>query len=165
MSIGGQYSPPSVAREIQTATMKVVAVQNRSTMTIVEVKAKLGITGAGEDVDVQLNLDSAKEYADRYMRNPFTSFNDDGVETEDAIPSAVELGVLRLSCLLYSESYAEVATSIPAGASLKSVKTGDLAEAYGSASGDADDARNSIHQRFFDQYRFTLGFTYGDGLY
>lgn len=62
---------------------------------LTELKGFLDIPAAetGDDLILGLALAAAKDAADQYLNNPFTT-TVDGVETEDPIPPMVELGVL-----------------------------------------------------------------------
>lgn len=69
--------------------MPTTAVQDRLDLDLAGVKSLLGVVESDWDALITLYLDAAKERADTYMNNPFTS--SDG--TELVIPSRVKLGV------------------------------------------------------------------------
>lgn len=71
--------------------MATTAVQDRLALSVAEVKSYLKIEEDGEDADVAILLQSAKEKADDFLNNPF--LNADG--TEKDIPDTVKLWCMK----------------------------------------------------------------------
>lgn len=85
-----------------TVTFPITAVQDRLSLTLTQVKARIGVKGTDDDDYLTDVLAAALEAADAYMQNPFLqrdaeddyeSYLDGPVTV--AIPSRVKLGVIE----------------------------------------------------------------------
>jgi len=77
--------------------MPMGAVADRLQLSVADMKRYLGIPeeDTSKDADIQDALDAAKDDADSFLNNPFTSVDADGKEVPLPIPAAVQQWVKR----------------------------------------------------------------------
>lgn len=152
------------------------AVTDRSAVTVSSLKTRFGITGTDSDDILEEAPELAKADADLYLNNAFLGRDASGAwDTNDplTIPALVERGVIAMvSVELWYNAILDTVTagaisgsgSLPPGTVTTSVRTGDLAESYGTiGAGSAGAFQEStpvdpwdwVRSRYWSRYRLT----------
>ena len=154
------YHPPECEHKV------IDAIVERLDLTLASAKQWLGITDDALDDLLNDLIVVAKETADKFCNNPFTTTEDDGTVTENDIPASVKIGVLQVLRYLYEDFLgASGSADIASGPVIKQ-KEGDVETAYGAgaSSAIANTSNAALHiviphtaQNLLKQYRLEPG--------
>jgi hypothetical protein len=84
----------------------ITAIQDRLDLSRDELKSylKIDISNTNEDAELDTILNAAKSIADEYCQNEFITVDEETeVTTENPIPGALKVAVLRIAAALYEQ--------------------------------------------------------------
>lgn len=81
------------------------AIQDRLELELDEMKAylKISVLVNDEALTLQNCIDTAKEQADSYCNNSFSTIDEEGIETLNPIPLTVKIAVMQIASTLFTE--------------------------------------------------------------